>query len=300
MSLISDRSKSIGGSEVAALLGLSPWGGRRSLFEKKAGVWKDDYWDKASLAMKVGVHLEPLIAEEFRNDQMLNKAQFVRAKDYWRHPTVGRYGCSGDYAIVDSAGNVEVPVEIKSVGEKRFVEHWPDDKPPVEYRLQVQAQIDCVGAERGYLYALIGNSRTRCYELKRNDSIIEIIHSHVNSFWESVDAGIPPASEWRLTQAELDVIDPGEVVPERGPERVPAGKFEISAMREYMDIKDRRDSADKELKEVKAKLMAMCEGKRGLESDEFSATVTEMPERVVQRSIAKAHSRLVVKRKRQS
>ena len=178
------RAQHIGGSEVSALFGLSPFTTQWQLWMEKAGkLPPEDLSDNK--AVQAGTFLESGIANWAAHRWGMT---IEKVTDYYTADDCPGMGASLDF-ITDSGA----PIEIKW---SAYGDGWEYDgevitSAPENYILQVQHQMACVGAEYGWLIALLRNEPRRM-KIPRNDNIIDAIKSAITGFWDSVRDGIEP------------------------------------------------------------------------------------------------------------
>ena len=195
------RGKVLGATEMAGVLGLDKWrhDAHLTLWMRKAGRAKAPALDRL-LCVGVGQSLERFILQTWARE---TKRRVAATSGHVAHPRIPRLGCSPD-AWVKATGE---PVEAKTVGVKAFG-YW-GDRPPVEYFVQVQTQMACMGANAAHLVALVGNARLVSWEVGRSDALIAAIECAAEAFWESVDAGEPPdpwESPWGGGECTHDMV----------------------------------------------------------------------------------------------
>ena len=175
-----ERQKGIGGSDVAAALGVSRWKSRLRLYLEKIGEIEHQpdnefmYW---------GRKLEPLVIEHF--SEVTGK---VVEKVYKTliHP-------EHDFMIAHLDGYIPVEdaiVEAKTGGEYAISE-W-DDGIPLEYLLQGQHYLAVTGCSKVYYPVLIGGNKFFIREMLPDEELIEMIIEGEKKFWEHVEKKIPP------------------------------------------------------------------------------------------------------------
>ena len=128
------RSKGIGGSDLAAIMGLSPWATCRDIYYKKVGVVGalDKEADKVNwVAKEVGHLLEPLVAKIFESKTGLKP---FAVRKMFAHPKYPFMIANLDYLII-------LPDGRKAILECKTTNHhakgkWDDDAVPVNYELQ--------------------------------------------------------------------------------------------------------------------------------------------------------------------
>lgn len=178
------RRNYIGGSEVATLFGLNPFKSYWQLWMEKAG--KIDPVDMSGNdAVNAGKFLEPAIAEyaRYKFGMFLKKSPFYLTAD-----SVRGMGATLDYQTDDG-----IPVELKYSVFGKGWEFSRDDiiRIPENYILQVQQQIECCGAEYGWIIVFNNGSLYRA-KIERRQRIIDEMKKRITEFWASVDSGIEP------------------------------------------------------------------------------------------------------------
>jgi len=178
------RTCHIGGSDVAALFGLSPYATKWQLWMEKVQRLPPENLDD-NKAVQAGKFLEAGIAgwASARWGMELTKVNAYATCD----GVVGM-GATLDYVSSDGA-----PVEIKWSARGHGWEYQGEDilAAPDNYILQCQHQMACFGGDHAWLVALINNEPRRMY-VPRNDDIIEAIKSACVEFWFSVQKGEVP------------------------------------------------------------------------------------------------------------
>ncbi len=194
------RSTRLGGSEIAAILGLSPWQSRFSLWHAKAGLVPPDPDNRS---MEWGRRLEPVVAAKFCEEHPEYHAAFEQGQMY-AHPERLWQSASPDVLLgdesalfdVDEHGNLKPTVattfcEVKTAA--RADAWW--DGIPVYYRCQVLWTMDVLGADRAYLAALISGSDYREFVIEMDDDAradLAIMRAAGEEFMASLAANQPP------------------------------------------------------------------------------------------------------------
>lgn len=156
------RANGIGGSEIAAVVGLSPYESRFSLWHRKKGLIgaveesEEMYWGK--------VH-EPGICARFAKDHpewfVRGSFTYAAAKRPWQIANPDRNLWPTDSHIDDT-----VPAALLEAKTSRDAEGWGKegtDQIPVWYRCQCLHYMDVTGARRCYVAVLIAGSEYREY-----------------------------------------------------------------------------------------------------------------------------------------
>ena len=175
------RAKHIGGSDVAALFGLSSFSTRWQLWHEKSGNLPAEDLSN-NKAVQAGKFLEAGIAEWAAHlwDWKISKVEEYHTAD----DTPGM-GATLDYAL-----DTGIPLEIKwNCG---FSGDWKYEgdtivEAPEKYILQVQHQMACYAGDpdHAWLVVLINNEPRRM-KIPRHDGIIATIKQEVSEFWDSI------------------------------------------------------------------------------------------------------------------
>lgn len=193
------RQSGIGGSDIAAILGVSPYATAYDVYQSKTQPVSEDsnefaYW---------GTVLEDVVAREFakRSGLKVQNVNFMM-----RHPVHTFAVANIDRAVVnrDIAGNVRYKdgklttdqiVEIKTASE--YVgKNWGDedsDEVPDQYQCQAQWYMGVTGVDVCHMAVLIGGNKYRQYRIERNQELIDVLFETAHDFWHNhVLAGVEP------------------------------------------------------------------------------------------------------------
>lgn len=180
------RANGIGGSEIAAVMGLSPYESRFSLWHRKQGlispVEENDvmYWGK--------IH-EPAICAEF--------AKRHPEYDVQPSPTYAAAGrpwqvVNPDRLILDNEWQTTAIVEAKT---SRDDEGWGEEgtaEIPVHYRAQCQWYMDALVVPRCYVAVLIAGSDYREYVVDYDPADALHMRQAAAEFMRTLAAGERP------------------------------------------------------------------------------------------------------------
>lgn len=205
------REGRMNASEVAVLFDVSPYDSPHSLYLKKRGL-RDDY-DPAWLErMEIARAMEPVVAAIFERKTGLSTmdlGEFAIAT-HAAYPALG--------ATLDRVALCEgqaVPLEIKAPGSYK-AKDW-DEEVPLEFQIQATVQMMCIGAQFGFVAAIIGGTEFRYQRIARNQSLCDIIAARAVEFMGAVQRGeAPPVDGSAHTTAALKALHPrdnGERVP---------------------------------------------------------------------------------------
>ena len=196
-----ERRNSIGASEVAAVLNLSPWSTPLQVFRSKMGVPND--FDE--ILGYVGHASEPIIAgwvEQYSDQRgvKLEPAFMARSIRYpWLH-------ASFDRVSHDAFGQL-VTWQFKTAHQYSG-HHW-DEGVPTDIRVQVQSEILVAGTDGAWVVVWIGGREFRLFWEPRDDEFItEHLIPKTKQFWDAhVLTQIAPEPS---TVAEINAEYPSE------------------------------------------------------------------------------------------
>lgn len=181
------RAKHIGGSEIAALFGQSPYTTALELWLIKRGEASGEFPDNERMFW--GRLLEDAVAQGVaiqKSWQVDNLKAYVVCGD-----TPGM-GCTPDRIINHAPGRSSPGVlQIKVVDRLEFLK-WEDGEPPLNYLLQLQHEIACCAMEWGALAVLVGGNELKVYEYDAHPVAMGRIKDAIMSFWRAVESGAQP------------------------------------------------------------------------------------------------------------
>lgn len=182
-----DRKSGIGGSDVAAVLELSPW---RTPFEVYMDKTSDHVSDPVMDGpLYIGSMLEPFVRSEY---ERRTRQRVIVPDKAIRHPKYPWLLASVD-GLVEGA---DCGWEGKVIGNAD-PDEWGEegtDQVPVYYLLQCQHYMLVTGLSSWDLTALIGNREVRTYTLTASKPLHDAIIEKTRDFWVNhVEARVPPA-----------------------------------------------------------------------------------------------------------
>jgi putative phage-type endonuclease len=169
----------IGGSDIGALMGKSPWKSTYQLWAEKTNRLDDDI--EPSMPMKLGTYFEPAIRQLFQDE---NKEWLtVHETGTWQsiHNPVLKANPDGIIEWADGSLGV---LEIKFTRQ-----YW--DELPEHYNLQVQHYLQVLGLEKGVVVAVTGGDWKE-FEVVWDDSLQKEMKTAVRAFYDLVSADKAP------------------------------------------------------------------------------------------------------------
>lgn len=169
-----DRTQFIGGSDIAAILGLSRWKTPLSVWAEKTGHIPPK--EVTGEAVELGTYLEEYIARRFARE---TGKTVMRKTDRVSHPRYPIFRAQIDRLVV----NEDAVLECKSTGE-RMAKAWADDEIPPDYICQVMWQLACTGRKTAYIAVLIGNREFKYKQIDRDPIMIAEMLKRAQDFWD--------------------------------------------------------------------------------------------------------------------
>lgn len=191
----------IGGSDVAAILGLSKYKSPYQLWLDKTN--RSELNDLESEPAYWGNMLEDIVAKEYSRR---NNVKIQRINQTLEHPKFSWARANIDRAIINPkiSGNVRLKngklttdsiLECKTANQY-LAKLWGDeqsDSIPDYYLTQCQWYMGITGAEHCGLGVLIGGQKFRSYQITFDIELFQILLDECSSFWNNhVQADVPP------------------------------------------------------------------------------------------------------------
>lgn len=181
------RAHGLGGSEVAAVLGLSPFESRFSLYHRKTG---DIGPVEVTPEMEWGTRLEPVIIAKFLDEHPEytdgGSATFCHRDRPWQitNPDrlLGRHAFDEPHTLLETKFSM-------------FGDGWGDtgtDDIPVHVRIQVLWYCDIFGFEQAHVAVLVGGCDYREYLIAYDATEAELLRDAGRKFLDDIAAGNRP------------------------------------------------------------------------------------------------------------
>lgn len=183
-----DRRKYIGSSDVAAILGISPWRTALDVYLDKTQPPAEEKLDPGrARAMTRGKRMEPYVIDLLAEETGL---QIIARGNRYIDPELPFVA-----AEIDAEAASGENIEIKTVSPFKAKE-WGDqqtDEIPLHYTAQVMHALMVTRREVCTLGVLIGADDFRIYRVERDEETIAAIREREIAFWHgNIEAGVPP------------------------------------------------------------------------------------------------------------
>ena len=194
-----DRKRFLGGTDIAAILGLSKY--KTALYVWAIKTGQIEPVDDDALHKKLGKRLEEVVAELFTEK---TGKRVIRANAYRIHRKHDFLCAQIDRLVVGEDALLECKT-TSSFG----VKEWDGDEIPADYIAQVMFQLAITGRAVGYIACLIGNHKFVWKEIKRDPVMIAEMVKRAVDFWENyVIPKIPPAGLTAKDKETLALLYP--------------------------------------------------------------------------------------------
>lgn len=242
------RFQGIGGSDAAAVCGISPWKTTRDLYEEKITqsslVSDEDGW----VAKEIGKRLEELVVQIFMKKTSL-KPYAVRKM--FRHPDHPFMLANVDY-FVEINGKIYI-IECKTSFSFRM-EEWEDGGIPRHYELQGRHYMAVVNVDGVIFLCLHGNNensflmRTMSRDLDQEEELIE----QEDWFWNHCVLKENPPEYTETAQLVIKSIQDRLGVRD-GEETVLPEELSGNVI-EYLELKRQKSELERQSKAIEAQM----------------------------------------------
>ena len=176
------RTRGIGGSDIGAICGVSPFTSARQIYLNKTGQFPDAVQPGSAAIerMHFGHMLEPVVADEYAlrtGCKLVSINASLQHKDYpWAVANIDRL-------IVDDEGKPVGVLECKTTSEYNNDE-WDSGEILMSYVYQLNWYLWILDLPKGAFACLVGGNKFYSYEVFRNDDLIrDTLIPAAKSFW---------------------------------------------------------------------------------------------------------------------
>lgn len=185
---VATRKTGLGGTDAAAILGVSPYKTALQVYAEKVGLITEPDLGEVE-RIEWGNRLEPLIAEAYA--ERTGRPITVHPETI-RHPDYPEILANVDRStVIDRDGEASAAIlECKNVSEW-MVGEW-EPAPPIHYAVQLQHYLMVTGSRLGSFAALLGGNRLHIVDVERDDAFCEKLLARELEFWDRVERRDPP------------------------------------------------------------------------------------------------------------
>lgn len=187
---LAERKKGIGGSDAAAVLGLSPWATPVQVWLDKTGRAAEK---EETEAMRIGTELEDFVARRYCQET---------GRTVQRYNKMVHRGCllgNFDRLVVPEGEKVAShmgEVRTDTLLECKTASHEWDGEVPIQYICQIQHYM---GLEPRFVHAdvaclFLGRKHFEVFRVERDDEVIRAMQERLTAWWEEYVVGdkMPP------------------------------------------------------------------------------------------------------------
>lgn len=209
-----DRSQFIGGSDVSAIIGISPWKSPHQLYIEKIGASVEDPTPAKRRIFARGKRWEPVVVEMLI-DELEHRGHAVgiinRNTRYADH----------EHRFLRAEIDLELLLDGEHVNAEMKTVHpfaakeWGDpgsDEIPLHYAAQCMHGLMVTGRRLCIVAALIGADDLRIHRIERDDETIAAMRTRELEFWRRVQERDPPDPSTAADIRWLYGKDAGEVM----------------------------------------------------------------------------------------
>jgi putative phage-type endonuclease len=189
-----DRTKFIGGSDAAAILGVSPWKSAFQLYQEKVGALVEEITPAKQRIFARGHRWEPVVVEMLI-DELQDRGHDVKIiarNARYQDSEFPFLACELDLELM--VDGEEFNGEIKTV-HPFAAKDWGEqgsDEIPIYYIAQVMHGLMIKPRRRCIVAALIGGDDLRIHNVERDEETISGIRAKELAFWQRVQDRNPP------------------------------------------------------------------------------------------------------------
>jgi hypothetical protein len=203
------RSKSLGGSDIGAILGLSKYRSAVDVWMEKTGKTISQ---KDSLPLRFGQFAEEFVASEYalstgyalaKHENAIIHPQYAYMQGH-----IDRLIIEEGTPFINSAGQIQAKRLLECKTANPFAQSdWGEigtDHVPMTYLVQCTWYMMLTNIDTADLAVLFGNTDFRIYEIKRDHELEQMILERAIDFWENhVVKDLPPKASSELDYQRL-------------------------------------------------------------------------------------------------
>ena len=190
-----DRATYLGGSDVAAILGVSPWTTPFMLFQKKTGAYVEELTPAKLRILERGARWEPIVLEMLV-DELTDRGHEVEVI------ATGQRYLDPEYSFLAAEIDAELIVDGEPVnGEMKTAGYfaagawgeYDSNEVPIYYLAQVMHGLMIQPRRRAVVAAVTGfDERPMVRWVERDEETIAAIRAREIEFWQRIQSGDAP------------------------------------------------------------------------------------------------------------
>lgn len=272
------RRQGIGGSDVSAIFGVSPWTTSRALYYQKIGI--DRSTSPNTYTLDFGHHVEPFVAQWFQHewntryrrwlekhlDVKISSVNLYKDTMMYKHPLYPFMLADLDYRIqvVTIQGEVLDGIfECKTTSYHCGPEKWKQNAVPYEYELQCRHYMSVMNVGFVIIGCLWGNqdSDYRIRFIKRDEEKEKELIDREKDFWENkILKKCPPEisdEQGKTAFSDMTEYNILSLIKEgKMPEINTSDSTLTAAVSDYLTAKSNKDKLSAAVKVEESKMLA--------------------------------------------
>ena len=241
------RRQGLGGSDIAALMGVSPFATTRDLFYDKRGIKPMIEEETNWVAKEVGHRLEELVAKIF---SFKTGFKVFAVRKLFRHPAYPFMQANVDFFVELPDGSIAI-LECKT-SNYNCQDKWENGAVPINYEWQCRHYMCVMNIDRAYIACLFGNNENEFVYRKIERDIdveLDMIEMEENFWNENVVKGVePPYTESGNLVLESIRRHYGEL--DTTASTVVLSKSMTVALERYLELSQQKSDLSKQVKDL--------------------------------------------------
>ena len=245
------RRNFVGGSEIAAVIGCSPWASPAKIFAIKKSLVKKE---PANEACYWGNVMEPILRSEFSK----RTGYPVKEIPYVLQAADPRFSfLIADLDGVTSENGKTGVIECKTANSYAAQEDWKNGEPgfiPTPYYLQIQLYLYITNLDFGYIIALLGGNHFVYHRIERDNETITGMLLLARRWYEQyflTNTMPPPVS----VTSDCSLL--GQIYSKSEPKEIILDSTAGKIVQDYLDAAEAIKLAEKRKETAQAQLMAL-------------------------------------------
>lgn len=190
-----DRSEFIGGSDVGALLGVSPWTTPFQLYQKKIGALVEEITPAKQRIFDRGHRWEPIVLEMLVDElrDRGHEVEVLATNERYTDPTLPFLACELDAELLIDGEETNAEMKTANYFAAGAWGAYDSDDIPIYYAAQGMHGLMIKPRRRAVFAAVTGfDERPMVRFMDRDEETIAGIRAKEIEFWDRIQTGNPP------------------------------------------------------------------------------------------------------------